>query len=96
MPGPNYCIKTHKLHRRSYNEDDLDKLLLTWNTIYCFVSGLSMILYSEDFEYIDELAMSRGFRIHIHPFNTYASLVQQGLSLETGKQTYIGMKMVWL
>ena len=53
-----------------------------------------MILYSEDLEYIDEFALSRGFRIHIHPFNTYANLVQQGISLETGKQTYIGMKMV--
>ena len=61
--------------------------------LFVFV-GLNLVLYSEDLEYMDEFAMSRGYRLHVHPFKTYHNIVQQGLSLETGKQTYIGLKMV--
>ena len=66
------------------------------SVLNAFIVGLDLVLYSEDYEYIDELAMARGFRVDIHPYGTYPNLQEQGISLETGKQTYIGLKMVLL
>ena len=66
----------------------------TWLIFIVISIGLNLILYVENHEYIRGVTEGLGARFVIHPYNTLAFVPENGLSVATGTETYIGIKMV--
>ena len=53
-----------------------------------------MLLYIQDYEYLKGLTLGKGVRLALHPFNTSAFVVENGISLAPGTEAFIGTKLV--
>ena len=59
-----------------------------------FFAGLNVLLYVEDHEYIRGITQGLGARYVIHPYKTLPFVAENGLSVATGTETFVGIKMV--
>ena len=59
-----------------------------------FLLGLNLILYVEEREYLRGITQGLGARFVIHPFKTLPFVAENGLSVATGTETFVGIKMV--
>lgn len=57
------------------------------------VSGLQLVLYTQDVERLSGITIARGFKITPHEFGTRPNL-DSGMSLPPGFETFIGMRLV--
>ena len=57
-------------------------------------AGLNVLLYVEDHEYIRGITQGLGARFVIHPYKTLPFVAENGLSVATGTETFVGIKMV--
>ena len=57
-------------------------------------TGLNTLLYVEDHEYVRGITQGLGARFVIHPYKTLPFVAENGLSVATGTETFVGIKMV--
>ena len=57
-------------------------------------AGLNVLLYVEDHEYIRGITQGLGARFVIHPYKTLPFVAENGLSVATGTEIFVGIKMV--
>ena len=60
------------------------------------LSGLSLILYIEDSEYLPGVSENKGAAISIHAYGTKTFPEINGLGLRPGETTFIALKQVYL
>ncbi len=55
--------------------------------------GLSLIIYTQDREYMRGLTVGKGVKVKLHAFDTMP-ILEDAFSVPPGFETFIGMKMV--
>ena len=57
------------------------------------VLGLSLVVYTQEREYLKGLTMGKGMRVQLHPFNTLP-ILENAYSIAPGFETFMGIKLV--
>jgi hypothetical protein len=68
------------------------------NTSYiikmCLLSGLSLILYTENDEYLSGISQGYGMRLLIHEQGTFPMPNDEGILISSSFETSIGLRLV--
>ena len=55
---------------------------------------MNLVLYVEEHEYLKGIVRGLGARFAIHPYKTSPFVAENGMSVATGTETFVGIKMV--
>ena len=55
---------------------------------------MNLIVYLETEEYLSGYTLGKGARVVLHPFNTMYFPEESGVSVPSGAETFIGVKLV--